>query len=55
MVLRAFRCKVCGHEFEKFANWARCLKCKGKAERIFSVGAIIVKNPHPHREGRGRG
>jgi len=29
--------------------------CGGIMRRLFSPPAIIVKNPHPARKGRGRG
>ena len=43
----AYRCRRCGHEFEKFQKisdppGARCPKCRGAAERRITGGAGLL-------------
>lgn len=48
MPLYEYRCKVCGHQFEKIQSFSapeekECPVCKGEVERLLSAPAVQFK------------
>ena len=49
-----YRCRKCGHEFERFQSMSddpvkRCERCKSKVQRVFHPVGIVLKGPGFHK------